>query len=258
MSTATSITFNSFSLQSSTYRTENIVYRHLASKVIDSKPEPRRGGFDIIDTFYSQKEIRITGWILSDSKENLRIAIDNLKKALVPEEKSLDIGYGDDIIRHTATVRDMSVEEEHHHITRIPYEIIFLTLPWGTDSNSIEVTESITTSPFNDSIVIEGSYGPFPILRWTVVGTPSAAVTELSFQNNTTGDEIDVTNLSLAANGNYLEVDTNEMTVKENGTNIDFDGVFPSFDTSTNSYTVTITGSGFTLNQSITYYPTYL
>ena len=40
---------------------------------------------------------------------------------------------------------------------------------------------------------------------------------------------------------------------------IDFDGVFPSFNTNTNSYTVSVTTTNsFALKQSIIYYPSYL
>lgn len=255
---STNITFNNFSLQDSTYRTENITYRHLANKKIDSKPEPRRGGFDIIDTLYTQKEIKINGWILSDSKANLRTAIDNLKKALISEEKNLDIGYGDDIIRYKATVSGIEVNEEHHHITRVPFQISFLSLPWGTDSNSTEDNETISSSPHISSIVIPGSYGPFPTIRWTVSGTPSVEITVIKFENTTTDDFIEVSGLNLGTDGDYLEIDIDNMTVKENTTDKDFTGVFPSFTTSTNDYEVTITGTGYTLNQKITYYPTYL
>jgi len=255
---ATTITFDNFSLQDSTYRTENITYRHLAHKTITEKEEPRRGGFDIVNTFYSRKEIRIDGWIMAANKQALRVAIDGLKKALVPDEKDLVIGYGDDIIKHKATVSSMEVNEEHHHITRIPFSIAFLTLPWGTSSNSITDSKTITSSPYNSSINITGSYGPFPVLKWQVSGTPSSAITTIRFENTTSGCFIEVEGLNLNADGKFLEVDVEKMTVKENTTNVDFKGVFPSFLTGSNSYMTTITGSGFTVTQTIVYFPTYL
>jgi hypothetical protein len=259
MSTPTSITFSGFSLQNDTYRVENIEHRHLANKIIDRKDKPRRGGFDIVDTFYNQKEIAISGWILADTKENLRIAVDNLKRNLNPQEENLDINYGDDIIRYKATVSNMTVQEAHYHITRIPFNITFLTLPWGTESNSLDDSKTITTSTYTNSINVGGSYGPFPILRWTVSGTPTTEVSKIKFENKETNDFIEVPGLSLSSSGSYLEIDIENMTVMEGGTtNKDFEGVFPFFISSTNSYETTVSGSGFTLVQKITYFPTYL
>lgn len=256
---ATSITFDNFSIQDSTYKTENIQYRHLANKTIDSKPIPRRGGFVIVDTLYTQKEISINGWILTDSVAALRTAVDDLKRALVPQEKNLDIEYGSDLIRYTATVSAISVNEEHHNITRIPFEIKFLAMPWGTDTGSTINTKTIASSPYNNNINITGSYGPFPVLKWTVSGIPSTEISKIKFENTTTDTYIEVSGLSLSADGNYLEIDVKNMTATEGAsTNVDFDGVFPKFNTSTNSYSTTVSGSGYSLVQTIEYYPTYL
>jgi hypothetical protein len=256
---ATNITFDSFSIQNSTYKTENIQYRHLAAKTIDSKPEPRRGGFTVVDTMYTQKEISINGWILADTTAALRTAVDNLKKALVPQEKDLDIDYGSGTIRYVATVSAMDVNEEHHNITRIPFEITFLAMPWGTDTGSTTDSKTISSSPYNNSINITGSYGPFPVLKWTVSGTPSTEISKIKFENTTTDTYIEVSGLSLSADGNYLEIDIKNMTATEGAsTNVDFSGVFPKFNTSTNSYSTTVSGSGYSLVQTIEYYPTYL
>ncbi|KKM01334.1 hypothetical protein LCGC14_1795490, partial [marine sediment metagenome] len=71
--------------------------------------------------------------------------------------------------------------------------------------------------------------------------------------------------LVLDADGDYLEIDIDAMTVKVSydgggATEIDFTGVFPRFNATSNSYEVTITGGGATwvLDQDIDYFPSYL
>ena len=254
------ITFDGFDLQNDIYTTTNVNYRHLAEKVIDTKPRPRTGGFDVVDSYYTQKVITLRGWIRADSEGALRTARDNLFKALRGAEKNLDIDYGTEVLRYKATVSRIDVPEESFHINRLPFTIEFLALPWATKTTSSQDSKSITSSPYSNSIDVGGTFGPFPVLKWTVSGTPGAAITKIKFENTTTGDWIEVDDLNLAADGDYLEIDCENMTVKENATSKDFDGVFPEFEPGTNNYTVTITGGGgsFTLNQTITYYETFL
>ncbi len=255
--TPTAISFNGFDLQSSTYRTQEIKYRHLAEKRIDSRADVRRGGFDIVDTHFTQKQIEVSGWILSDSKENLRTALDAFKKALKSQEQTLSIEYGSDTINYTATVQSINIPEEHFHITRLPFTIVFLTLPWGTVSQIYD-GKTITTTTYTNSIDIKGSYSPFPVISWTVGTVPTPAVSKIKFENKTTGDFIEVSGLNLSSNGQYLEIDCENMTVKENSTNSDFVGVFPSFEPGINVYEVTITGTTFQIFQDFYYYDTYV
>lgn len=255
---ATAISYDAFNLQDTTYLTRDIKYRLLAEKTIDSQADPRRGGFSVVDTYYTQKSIEVSGWILASTDATLRTAIDNLKKALYPQEKNLDISYGGTTIRYKATVKSLDIPEEHYSITQVPFTISFMSLPWGTNTSSTVDTKSITSSPYSSTVDVGGSFGPFPIIRWTVVGTPTTQITVIKFSNSTTEDWIEVAGLTLAANGNYLEIDLENMTVKQDGTTKDFTGVFPSFDPGINSYVVTITGTGYTLSQTITYFQTYL
>ncbi len=254
------VTFNGFDLQNDTYTTTNINYRHLAEKVIDTKPRPRTGGFDVVDTYYSRKVITLTGWIRADSEDALRTARDNLFKALRPQEKDLDIDYGTDVLRYKATVSRIDVPEEHFHINRLPFTIEFVALPWATKTTQSQDSKTITSSPYSNSIDFGGTFGPFPVLKWSVSGTPASAITAIKFENTTTGDWIEVDNLTLDSNGDYLEIDCAGMTVKEGTTSKDFSGVFPEFEPGVNNYTVTITGGGgsFALQQLITWYETFL
>lgn len=259
------ITFNSFSLQDTNWRTKDIIYRNLPVRSLDTELISRGDGFRLINAYYTSKDITVSGTVTADTEAALRILVDNMKKALYTTEANLDITDGSTTLRWVATVSNISVPEEHYHITRIPYSITFRCQPIATSTASVTDTNSIVnTSSDTDTVVITGSIAPKPVIRWTVSGAPSSAITAIQFANTTSGDTIAVSGLVLNGNTDYLEIDTDNMTVVYNTgsgeVDIDFTGVFPSFVTSTNSYTVTITGGGAskTLNQTIVYYPSYL
>jgi len=250
------VDFNSFSLQNDVYLSNNVRYRHLADKVIDTKLDPRRGGFDVLDSYYSQKIIEITGTIVANSDEELRLALNDFKKNLRGQEGNLDIDYGNKVLRYKATVRSIAVPEEHFHTTRLPFTIEFLAIPWGKDLSQINWKKSgITSSPYNGSFWIEGSFSPFVTIVVTV--NSETNMTVLKFENLTTGDSIEVSRSY--ASTEVLTIDVENETVKVGTTDVDFTGVFPEFDPGFNSIRLTVTDSGaFNVNLEIKYYPTYL
>lgn len=261
---AKSITYNSFSLQDSNFRTRDIIYRNLPSKVVDVKPRSRRDGFVVVQTYYESKEIVISGILTRDTEANLKTSIDSLKEALNIDESNLDIGDGAGTMRFVASVKSINIPEEHYNITSIPYEIIFLAQPFGkATSTSVDTTTDITTSPKTGSFDPVGSVGPLPTIKLLVVGVPSAAITQIVFANTTTGESITIPSLVLDDNGDYLSIDCDAMTVTRSysgsSASIDFTGTFPSFLATSNSYSLTITCAGsFNITQTITYYPLYL
>jgi len=258
------ITYNSFDLQDTNWHTQDIIYRNLPDKILDIEPLARDDGFRLVNTYYNKKEIKISGTVSSDTEANLKTLVDNMKKALNVDEANLDIDDGNTVIRWIASVSNIQIPEQHYHITEIPYQITFVCQPFSHSTSSSTDTDSFTTSTASGSIVIVGNTRPKPVIQWTVSGTPSAAITGITFVNSTTNDTITLTGLELDEDGEYVEVDTDNKTVVTNtgsgDTTIDFTGVFPTFASSTNSYSITITGGGGskTLLQQIVYYPAYL
>lgn len=262
---AKAITYNSFSLQDDNWRTKDIIYRNYPSRTLDLEPLARRDGFRLVNSYYTTKEIRISGSVTADTEAALRALVDNMKKALNETEQTLAIDDGGSNVQWTCSVSSIDVPEEHYHITRVPYSISFRCQPFGTAAASTTNTNSITnTASETSSIVVVGSAAPRPVITWTVSGSPSSAITAIQFVNNTTGDTFAVSGLVLSGNGDYLELDTENMTVAYNTgsgeVTVDFTGVIPTFVTSTNSYTTTMTGGGAskTLVQSIVYSASYL
>jgi len=256
MTVPTNILFDSFDLQTSEYIVRTIVFRQVADRILNTKPNLRRGSFDIVDTRFTQKIITITGWIKSDTAENLRTVIDNMKENIHGQEKNLDIDYGSGTIRYKATVQSIDIQEEAWYISQVPFTIEFLCEPWGTTPTTISQSYlNKTTATYSSTIDITGSFGPFPTL--TVDIDSETDMTAIKFQNNTTEDWIQI-DRSFAASES-LVVDCLNETIKVDGTSVDFTGVFPEFNPNSNSFMVTITDSGaFQYDLKIAYNPTYL
>jgi len=260
-----SITFNSFSLQDSSFRTKDIIYRNTPEKIIDLIPKSRRDGFDLVNTYYESKEITVTGILTRDTEANLKISLDLMKAALHVDESNLDINDGGTTMRFVATVKSINIPEEHYHITQLPYEIVFIAEPFMKSTTTTTVTKSgITSSPVNDTFDPVGSVGPRPVIKWLLTTLPSAAITEIKFENTALSESITIPSLALDASGDYLIIDCENMTVKRSydggaETSIDFTGIFPNFNSTSNGYTLTITcGGTYNITQTITYYATYL
>ena len=191
-----------------------------------------------------------------------------MKEALHVDEANLDIDDGSTIVRYVCSVEAIEVPEQHYHITRVPYQIVFRCQPIGhstSQTNDSKVINQASPSPYLDTFDPVGSAPPLPILKWTINVVPSSDITQIVFENTTTGDTITIPNLVLDAFNDFLEIDIDAMTVKVSydggtATEIDFTGVFPRFKATNNSYKVTITGGGATweLNQDIDYFEAYL
>ena len=261
---ATTITYNSYNLQTSadatkTRLTRDILFRHLPSKNISLKQDSINDGFSITDVTYSQKIITVRGLLISDSVANLRTLRDEFMSGLEPNEKNLDIGYGSGTLRYVASVQSIDCPEEFWNITQIPFEIVFLAQPFGktTSSTTVDLNSgsNITTTPYNESPSITGTYKCKPTITITVVSETD--LTAIKLENTTNLDWVQVARSFAAAE--VLVINSEDETIKVDGTSVDFTGVFPRFNPGTNVLRVITTdSSSFAITVSFTYYPTYL
>lgn len=254
---ATSISYNNFSFQTSKWKTRTILHKSWPEKSIDLEMRPRDDGFVIVKTYLNQKRIEIEGMLVCDSNADLRTELDNAKKALRPKEKNLDIDYGGNTIRYKASVEEITVPEDFYHITSLPYKILFLADPLGKalTTNSQDYT-GITTSPYTNSISVSGSDTPKPIIKFTV--NSGNTLSKIAFKNlniDNVSNSISVSQSFSATN--VLEINCDEKTVQVDSSNVDFEGIFPVFTPATNSFTLTITSVSHNIDLKIVYYPTF-
>ena len=261
------IKYNTYSFQTTssaaaTILTRDIRYKSIADKTIMRREDTIRDGWDFIDEHYSQKIVTISGWLISDSAANLRTFVDNVKGYLRPQERNLDIetyGGSGRYIRYANTVvQSFRIEEEFWQISQVPYTCDFLCEPFGkaTSTTSVNLNSggAISASPYNENVSITGTYRAKPTITITV--NSETDMTVLKWDNTTTGDWLQVS--ASFNNSDVLVIDCENETVKLNGTYQDFTGVFPNFLDGTNSLTLTITATVFSISASFSYYPTYL
>jgi len=269
--------------------TRDILEKHIGEKIINLKQDTIRDGFDVVDVQYTNKMITLNGWLISNTATALRTWADEFKGYLRPNEKNLDVEtYGGSGVyrRYVCSCSSLSIPEEHWQTTQVPYSCEFLCQPFGkaTSTTTINLNSggNITATPHNENVSITGTYKCKPTITITVVsetdlnnenvsitGTykckPTITITVVSetdltaikFENDTNDDWIQVSRSFAAAE--VLVIDCDNETVKVDGTAIDFTGIFPKLDPSTNALVLEVTDSGaFSYTASVSYTSTYL
>lgn len=259
---SSSITFNSYDLQTSNIITEKIFHTSSPDNDLSSEQSMRRDGSFLMSNYWTRKVIIATGHIIGSSVSDLDSRIDTLKKNLVGENLALDIGYNGGTRRYRATVRDVKIEREHFNTYWCPFSIEFVcTDAFGKDTSSVTVTQDgNTTTPFSKVFTVDGSFGPRPLINFLFV--EGTAATSLTVRNRDS-DGVIVEGAELTVSQNFtdgagLAIDCENMTVVLDGVDSDFSGVFPVFQSGYNRIQVEIVGTPFEVDMDITYTNLYL
>lgn len=257
-----SLVFNGYDLQSSDVITSILIQDNTPSRDFDTSSIPRGDGEIIIGDYWRRKVVKVKGIIKKTTSALLDAELDAMKKALRVPEGILDIKvpHNDGTVRrYQATLINgnaMFDDRQNYHVTFCPFQAEFVTAePFGHsvlyDSSSfLDKTDLV----FNEQIDNLGTVRakPVVILNFTAV----SSVVAISFKNNTTGEEIKLTNAITA--GDYVKFDSEEMQVTINGTVHDFTGAFPTLETGANSITITVTASSCTYDLTIKHKTPYL
>ena len=253
--------FQTTASASATILTRDIQYRGIAAKNLSIREDSIRDGWELVDTHYSNKTVLISGWLISDTGDNLKTLVDNVKGYLRESEKNLDIEtYGGSGVyrRYTATPQNFEVQEEHWNITQVPFTCEFMCQPFNTTTSTTSVDlnsgGAISASPHSESVSITGTYKAKPTITVTV--NSETDLTIFKWDNTTNSDWLQVAAGFSAADS--LVINCEDETVKLNGSSIDFTGVFPNLDAGNNNLTLTMTATAFNIDVSFIYYPTYL
>jgi len=252
----TTISFNSFSLQDTNYKTSEINHVSPPERVVDRLKLARAHGEAIVSDWYDTRKIIVSGSVLGSTASDLQSKLDAMLKALGEPEANLDIEYGAATRRYVATLERADIPKKSYNSKFVEFKLTFeCSDPFGYATSASTLSEAaITTSPNTWSETISGSAPPLPVI--TITLNSATDVTIIRFKNSTTDDEIIVGATYIT--GDELEIDTANKTVKLNGTEIDYIGVFPSFDVGSNSLRLEVTATAFNADVDIVYTPTYL
>ncbi|MFA5154507.1 MAG: hypothetical protein WC554_18330 [Clostridia bacterium] len=253
---ASSVYFNNHSLQDSNIITEKVL--HLSAPEIGQvlEAKARRNGSLLMSNYFTQRRIKLEGVIKDTSIENLDSRVDLIKSYLIGEEKNLDIGYITGTRRYIATLSNLSIEREHYNTSWTPFSMEFACAePFGRDTSPTVISSNgHTTSPFSEVFIIPGTVGALPVITLTL--NTGNNVTAIKVENLTTDTSMLITRDYSASD--VLEVDCSEMTVEANTIAVDYTGIFPSFDSGSNTLRITVTGTPFNIDLGISYLSLYL
>lgn len=253
---ATAISFNGYDLQNANIITNTIRHEGMAERQFEIENLTTREGFELLDTSFRRRIIRVSGTLVADSEQALDTLLDELKYQLRVVDGTLDIGFDNTTRRYTGTVQNLDVPSEAHHITHVPYVIDFVCQPIGFDPALESIGQAnITTSPWTAEYTLSGGYNPLPVLYIDV--NSETDMTAIEVASNVTGDSITVIQ-AFAAN-DALIINTEEKSVLYNGAESEYTGIFPLFrGVVSDRITITTTSTAHDFDLTIEYNKRYL
>lgn len=247
---ATSIKFDNTELVGTTYTPRYAKHESSPDREIVTLPITRQNGSVKISSRYGEKVIVLEGVLTGTSAADLESKIDIFKELFSRQDKNLDIDWNAGTRRYVATCIKHNFDRDHFNILYVPWSAEFLIpLGIGTDTSATSLydTASITADTTTISpLTFAGSAQPKPVITIDMTTVGSAQVVKII--NNDTGQFINVD--GPFTNADQIVIDCNALTVKKNGTSIVFRGSLPQFYIGANSFSMTIIGSGSTLDQS--------
>lgn len=250
------ITFNSYSLQTTSIITEKITHASTPDLDLTTEQVARMDRSIITSDYWIKKTIQITGHLFCSSIAALDAKIDEIKAGLLGTNQNLDISFSGGTRRYLATTKSIEIEREHYNSSWCPFTIEFLCAdPFGraTSTTSHTLTAQ-AASPFSLVFTMVGSVPAYPTISLTL--TSGINVTQVKIENTTTSDSI--TLVDSYNNGDVILIDCDSQTAKINAVEYDFSGIFPEFVIGSNTVQVTITGSPFLADLAVTYTKLYL
>lgn len=204
------------------------------------------------------KKINVTVEIGRTTRELFDASIDQLYTILQTKEAALVCSYGSTTRQWTATLNNVSVEENLGGYGTIELEFQ-CSDPAGYDVSSTPLFSSARTgSTATENFVFGGTAEwQWPVITITLTAvTPTDSTQSITITNPATGQAITVTRAWVAAD--VLQIDVKNRTVKVNGNEVAFSGAFPEWvpGAGTLQYTDTLTTRTVTIAGS--YYKRYM
>jgi hypothetical protein len=261
------VTFNSYSLQSSTVVTTEMQHENVMQKRLNVQKFAEREGGRLIRPDFDVKIITLRGIIKGTSQSNLEDTLDTFKKNLNASEKHLDVEYANGTRRYIATCSKLLFDRKHYTVDVIDWEAEFTVSnpPFGTSIDTSTLEDLANTNTFAATMTgthdgyadYSGTFRPHPTIKITF--NSANGIREVRFENSSEDNFFSSTYITGQKfyDGDVLTIDTKEGTVQVNGTDIDFVG-FPIFTLTNNSYSLKVIGKSYNVDLKIIYYSLWL
>ena len=258
---AYNLTFNSYSLQDSSYRTKVVQHTNTPIRNIQAESRARADGLTIVNTKYVSRDIVVEGQLTAATRDALVQKIDEMKKKLANDASgTLDIDYGNSTRRYFATVQKLEIPEDFYNITAVPYTVYFFCAdPFGYATSSGIVNLTSKTDLLLDTVLtVSGSVNSDPVLIFTV--NSASGFSLLTFSNETTGESIIVNKPAgadfSAADQVIINCQTKQVHINASG--LDYTGRFPSIAPETARLRVALSATSANYDAKYQYAPRFL
>ncbi len=225
-------------------------------------------GAKFVDRRYNPKTIRLLGRITGTTQTTTEQNIDTLKKTLLNDTNiNLNFSYAGGYRQFVGNISQCSIVRDRSHVNMAVFDITFEASdpPFSVDIANINSTDPTYTEMYtaedfsgntrSGTFTIDGTAPP--MVRWQYVfDTVSGAVESIEFKSLKTGRTISIPGNFTA--GDLISIDQENFNVTKNGQEIDYNGIFPTFDIGANEFQFNIYGSttGIILDQSDQVYTT--
>lgn len=249
---AQSITLNGYNLQSTNIATSKIDHEGIGIDESQVKI-PHRDGEKLVSFTYGIRKIILEGHVIGNSIADLDSQIDSLKQNVMGVTGNLDVGYNNDVRRYYVHVQNLIVTRDFYNLTAVPFRIDCEAVnpPFGQDTaQTAGYPNTTVTGTWYASIsgiqtltqfTVSGTANPQPTITFIV--NVAGSMTGFQFYNSTTNTSIAVNPASIA-DGDVFVIDTSNYTITQNGATItSYSGLFPSFQTGQNNFTLNVNGS---------------
>ena len=238
-----SVLFDSVELVTSSYAPKYVKHESTSLRNVALLELAREDGAVLISEKYGVKYITIVGSLKAASQSALETAIDNFKELFSRLEKNLDISWAGSTRRYVTTCVNHTFNRDHLNINFVPWAAEFVVASGiGKDTaitaelNAFAVNLSTELS---DSVSLSGSAEPKPIftVKFNEVNWPSYAAKGISIEGPN-GEKVIHTKANGYVNQSELIFDMSLKKVTLAGVEVEFLGIFPTFEIGSNSYIV--------------------
>ncbi len=225
-----SIQFDGTELMNATYTPRFAKHESSPERQIEIMELAREDGGILVSEKYKPKIIEISGILKASSRSALDTLIDNFKELLSRKNKNLDIEHAGTTRRYVAYASKIEIDRDHYHNLFVPYLVEFIVPEGvGKDTSLTAAKDAVDADPpYSGSVSFGGSAVPKPIITLTF-GSGWSNAKGIQFENTDTDEKMVITYSEGFSNGDILEIDCDNKTVKLNDEEIEFYGVFPSF-----------------------------
>ena len=254
--------FDGFSLQDDNYIVENITYRTIPKRDLETGKTARIPGVKLLSTDFAEREVTFSGYIIAASVSDLRTKIDALHTNVTRKESGQL--YVESDRSATAIISTVEIADPHYAQDFVPFNLKFLmTDPFfygAQQTVSFTITSGTLTT--TQSVTVSGTYWAEPTFIYTAPGTTgNTTISGIRITYAETGEYVTWSGTggsSVLPYGTSVTFDYITRSILQNTSEVDIDGVFARWNPGVQSFTTTFSGSmqGGTLQMA--YQPRYL